>query len=113
MFQRSTNNKYDGFIRMLADIRNSKVFDVINELELSGVLVDVYEPNVDKSLLELKNISLIENLKPNQYDGLIFAVKHKEFLDMGINRIKEFCKENCAIYDVTSSFNIPEVDERL
>ena len=95
------------------DIRNSKVFDVINELELSGVLVDVYEPNVDKSLLELKNISLIENLKPNQYDGLIFAVKHKEFLDMGINRIKEFCKENCAIYDVTSSFNIPEVDERL
>lgn len=95
------------------DIRNSKVFDVINELELSGVLVDVYEPNVDKSLLELKNISLIENLKPNQYDGLIFAVKHKEFLDMGINRIKEFCKENCATYDVTSSFDIPEVDERL
>ena len=95
------------------DIRNSKVFDVINELELSGISIDVYDPNVDKSLLELRNINLIENLKPNQYDGLIFAVKHKEFLDMGIKKLKKLCKQNCAIYDVTSSFNIPEVDERL
>ncbi len=95
------------------DIRNSKVFDVINELELSGISIDVYDPNVDKSLLELKNINLIENLKPNQYDGLIFAVKHKEFLDMGIEKLKKLCRQNCAIYDVTSSFNIPEVDERL
>ena len=95
------------------DIRNSKVFDVINELELSGISIDVYDPNVDKSLIELRNINLIENLKTNQYDGLIFAVKHKEFLDMGIEKLKKLCKQNCAIYDVTSSFNIPEVDERL
>ena len=95
------------------DIRNSKVFDVIKELELSGISIDVYDPNVDKSLIELRNINLIENLKPNQYDGLIFAVKHKEFLDMGIEKLKKLCKQNCAIYDVTSSFNIPEVDERL
>tara|TARA_B100000965_G_C19600930_1_gene762574 strand:+ start:254 stop:1531 length:1278 start_codon:yes stop_codon:yes gene_type:complete len=95
------------------DIRNSKVFDVINELASSGVSVDVYDPNIDKSLPEVNDINVINNPKNNYYDGLIFAVKHKLFLDIGIENIKNFCKNKSAIYDVTGSFNIPDVDERL
>ena len=96
------------------DIRNSKVFDVISELKSYNINVDVFDPNVDSSLDELDDINLVEDPLNNHYDGLIFCVKHKEFIsDENINKFTTYCKKNSAIYDVTSSLPILEIDERL
>ena len=96
------------------DIRNSKVFDVISELKSYNINVDVFDPNVDSSLDELDDINLVEDPINNHYDGLIFCVKHKEFIsDENINKFTKYCKKNSAIYDVTSSLPILEIDERL
>jgi UDP-N-acetyl-D-galactosamine dehydrogenase len=96
------------------DIRNSKVFDVISELKSYNINVDVFDPNVDSSLHELDDINLVEDPLNNHYDGLIFCVKHKEFIsDENINKFTTYCKKNSAIYDVTSSLPILEIDERL
>ncbi|MCB0496654.1 MAG: nucleotide sugar dehydrogenase [Cyclobacteriaceae bacterium] len=73
------------------DIRNSKVVDVINELREFGSLVEVYDPNADKSeVLTEYGIDLI-NEPGNNYDAIVFAVKHKVFnnLDWKVLKTKD------------------------
>jgi UDP-N-acetyl-D-glucosamine/UDP-N-acetyl-D-galactosamine dehydrogenase len=95
------------------DIRNSKVFDVIYELERLNIKVDVYDPNVDTKHLEVKHINFVSDPKINTYDGLILAVKHKQFIDKGKKNIQSYMKKKSAIFDVTSSFNKDFSDKRL
>ena len=64
------------------DIRNSRVIDVIKELQEFGCNVDVYDPWADATEVKKEyNIELIENesLKLEHYDAVILAVAHKEF----------------------------------
>jgi UDP-N-acetyl-D-galactosamine dehydrogenase len=63
------------------DIRNSRVIDVIEELQDYGVKVEVYDPHADK--LEVKEeygLGLI-NEPEGEYDAVVLAVKHKAFDD--------------------------------
>jgi len=62
------------------DLRNTRVIDVIAELEGFGVNVDVYDPWADKD--EAKShygIDLVPDLKGRKYDGVVVAVAHNEF----------------------------------
>ena len=82
------------------DIRNTKVVDVINELESYGVTVDVFDPLADQ--LEVKDAFDIECLKKpkqNHYDGLVIAVRHDIFRDME-KQMVSFCKKNYVICDL-------------
>lgn len=94
------------------DIRNSRVIDIIRELEDFEVKVDVYDPWADPS--EVKHeygIDLIneERLKTNTYEGVIFAVAHNEFSLDAIQGLKG----NPLIYDVKSKLPKEAVNERL
>ena len=94
------------------DIRNSRVIDIIRELEDFEVKVDVYDPWADSS--EVKHeygIDLIneERLKSNTYEGVIFAVAHNEFSLDSIQGLKG----NPLIYDVKSKLPKDLVNERL
>ncbi len=95
------------------DIRNSKVFDVINELKIHCKNIDVYDPHVDRSMSDVKKINLVNCPKNNHYDGMIFCVKHKEFFDREQHNINEYLKEVSGVYDVTASLDQSIVDERL
>ena len=81
------------------DIRNTKVVDVINELESYGVTVDVFDPLVDQS--EVKNAFDIERIKKpknNHYDGLVIAVAHDVFRHGKTNDV--FLQKNYVICDL-------------
>jgi len=99
------------------DIRNSRVIDVIRELEEFGVNVDVYEPWADKEeVKEEYNIDLLSTVNHQQlsnYDGIVLAVAHKEFKDFGdgLKQIKN--KKNIVVYDIKSFFDKSVVDGRL
>lgn len=76
------------------DIRNSKVFDLIRELESWNVTVRVTDPWADPA--EVKQEYGVDLVKTEDLEGLsaiIVAVGHDKFREMGI---EEFCKM-CAI----------------
>ena len=96
------------------DIRNTKVVDVITELEGFNCSVDVYDPWVDSKEAHANyGIKTIQSLKKRSYDGVLIAVAHKEFSDMGIKKIKSYCKPSNIIYDLKYIFDSAETDLRL
>ena len=96
------------------DIRNTKVVDVITELEGFNCSVDVYDPWVDSKEAHANyGIKTIQSLKKRSYDGVLIAVAHKEFSDMGIKKIKSYCKPSNVIYDLKYIFDSAETDLRL
>ncbi len=67
------------------DIRNTKVVDVVRELEQFGLNVDVYDPWASaEEVKEEYNIDLLSGLNGKQYDAVVLTVSHEEFrnLDM-------------------------------
>ena len=88
------------------DVRNTKVVDMIYELESFGVIVDIFDPLVDTS--EVKNIfgmECIKKPKNNFYDGLIIAVGHDEFKDIE-KQMVSFCKKDYVICDLKKIMKI-------
>lgn len=94
------------------DIRNSKVPTIYKELLDYKLNVDVYDPwaSEDEVLREF-GISLVAGDKLNfkEYEGIILAVSHKEFLHL----FDQPVGENVCIYDVKSFLPKGIVDDRL
>ena len=96
------------------DIRNSKVVDVVRELQKSGAQVDIYDPWADNA--ELKHeygLKVIRDLKPRTYDVVVVAVAHKEFRELGVEGLRKLCKKAHVVYDIKLVFPASEVDGRL
>ena len=71
------------------DVRNSKVFDVFNELKEFGLEVDAYDYEADQA--EVKDeygINLIDEIK-EKYDGILLAVAHNKFSEIDILSLKK------------------------
>jgi len=96
------------------DIRNTKVIDIVNELEAKSCLVDLYDPVADSKLLNnTYSKKLIKNPKLDSYDAIIIAVSHKEFEILGIDQISSYAKRVSVIYDVKSTFDSKKIDGAL
>lgn len=97
-----------------ADSRNTKVFDIYNQLKEHVKLIDVYDPIVNsKNVFDDYNIKLINKPKKNFYDGLIICVSHDFFKKKKINFFKKFLREKSFIFDVKSIYSKSETDRRL
>jgi UDP-N-acetyl-D-galactosamine dehydrogenase len=71
------------FKENVGDIRNSKVIDVIRELESFSIPVEVVDPHADsEELHEEYGIHLTKEPKANGYDAIVVAVPHKEYLGL-------------------------------
>jgi UDP-N-acetyl-D-galactosamine dehydrogenase len=96
------------------DIRNSKVVDVIRELEKFGARVDIYDPWA--SAAEMRHeygLKLTRTLKPHAYDAAVMAVGHREFRKLGVDGVRRLCKRNHVLYDIKYVFPSNSVDARL
>jgi len=92
------------------DIRNSRVIDVIHELQDYGVSIDVYDPHA--SAVEVKKeygIAMI-NKPSGSYDAVILAVKHDEFKNINWKEIKN---GHTVFFDVKSVLDKSMITERL
>jgi len=92
------------------DTRNTRVVDVISELQGYGANVDVFDPWVDKGAVML---NIIQEPEKSFYDAIIVTVAHKYFVEMGVDAIREFGKESALLFDVKSVFSADQVDIRL
>jgi UDP-N-acetyl-D-galactosamine dehydrogenase len=93
------------------DIRNSKVIDIVRELQQFNIEVEVFDPYADKHEVgEEYGIKLIEKITKT-YDGIILAVSHKEFLGLELNKIKS--SNSSVIFDTKAFLDREIVDSRL
>lgn len=96
------------------DHRNSKVVDIVSELESFDAEVAVYDPWVDAAAAKREyGISLVQTLKKNAYDAVVIAVAHRLFKDMGIGKIRSLGKETHLLFDVKYLFAADQTDQRL
>jgi UDP-N-acetyl-D-galactosamine dehydrogenase len=93
------------------DIRNSKVIDIVKELQQFSINVDVFDPHAnEQEVIEEYGITLIEKLNKT-YDGVILAVSHKEFLGLDLDELKS--SNLSVIFDTKSFLDRDLVDARL
>ena len=96
------------------DLRNTRVIDVIHELETYHASVQVYDPWVDaEEARQEYGITPIESLEENSYDAIIVAVAHDEFIAMGAEELRALGVENAVLYDIKSVLPRDAVDARL
>ncbi|UXD69331.1 nucleotide sugar dehydrogenase [Sphingobacterium faecium] len=94
------------------DVRNTKVVDVYNELIEYGVKVDIYDPWANQE--EVKHeygVDILSSLDMDiQYDAIILAVSHNEFLTMDLAILR---KEKSVLFDIKACLDRSQVDGRL
>ena len=96
------------------DIRNTKVIDIVNELEEYNINVDVSDPWCSSD--DAKNeydLTLVSEAVRNSYDAIIIAVAHNQFKAMGSLKIRELGKKNHVLYDLKYALPMDDVDMRL
>lgn len=82
------------------DMRNSKVWDVVDGLIDYGCNVVVYDPWVDWNKRKIPTgVTIINNLQTASYDAAVLAVAHQQFLELNV---RSYLKESGVIYDVKS-----------
>lgn len=95
------------------DLRNSRVIDVIRELESFNLTVDVHDPWVSaEEVREMHGLDLLEDVPDGAYEGVIMAVAHHQFLDRQ-DTLKRHLAPGGVLYDVRSVLDRSLVDGRL
>jgi UDP-N-acetyl-D-galactosamine dehydrogenase len=97
------------------DTRNTKVFDVIQELRNYGVQPLVVDPHADKKeVMQEYGIELSTMNDVKNSDAVVFAVAHKEFKNMTYDFIDSLYadKNSRILIDVKSMFNLKELNEK-
>jgi UDP-N-acetyl-D-galactosamine dehydrogenase len=98
------------FKENIPDLRNTRVVDIITELRDYGVQILIHDPLADPDEAErycgLRPVSLE---KIQGVDGIIVAVAHQPYLDLGLRRIASLCgREGCPLIDVKGIFSAAE-----
>lgn len=96
------------------DLRNTKVVDVINELQEYGATIDVHDPRADADEAEkLYGLKLVRDPQAGQYDGVLLAVPHQEFKQENPAVLRRLGKQNSVFMDLKGIFDKQDSDSRL
>jgi UDP-N-acetyl-D-galactosamine dehydrogenase len=88
------------------DLRNSKVIDIIRELESYGVDVHVTDPTADsEEALHEYGVKLEPWAQLPRADAIVAAVAHREYLGLGLEDIGKKLVKNGAFIDVKCMFD--------
>ncbi len=96
------------------DLRNTRVTDIISNFSDLHANVDVYDPWVDADEAnEEYGFRPIKEPLVNNYDAIVLAVSHQQFIDMGADAIRQFGKSRHVMFDVKYMFPTDQTDGRL
>lgn len=96
------------------DLRNTKIVDIISELQDYGVQVDCYDPWINPQEAEHEYaITPIKEPQPGEYDAVIMAVAHTQFAKMGVEQIRALGKPEHVLYDLKYTLPVEASDLRL
>ncbi|KKO73468.1 Vi polysaccharide biosynthesis UDP-N-acetylglucosamine C-6 dehydrogenase TviB [Kerstersia gyiorum] len=96
------------------DLRNTRVVDIVKELKDYNVDVDVYDPWVDPAEAQHEyGITPVAQPAAGEYDGIILAVSHHQFVEMGAAAIRKLGKPEHVLYDLKYVLSADDSDLRL
>ncbi len=97
------------------DVRNTRVIDLISELQTYGSQVEIYDPWAEiEAVADEYGISITNEIPDGgQYDAIVVAVAHKEFREMSPAEIHALGKPVHVVYDIKYVLPLEEVDGRL
>ncbi|MBO9476392.1 nucleotide sugar dehydrogenase [Shimia sp. R11_0] len=97
-----------------ADTRNTRVADIVDELQSYSVQVDVWDPWVDGEEVQAEyGFTPIAAPQNGTYDGIVVAVAHRQFVDMGGAAIRALGKAEALLYDIKGVLPRSDSDLRL
>ncbi len=99
------------FKENVPDIRNSRVIDIIRELENYGVEVVVSDPYADKEEVKKEyQLQMIDFKNLKEFNGIIAAVSHDKFKEKSVLELNKLYKKDIqkVLIDVKGSFNKEE-----
>jgi UDP-N-acetyl-D-glucosamine/UDP-N-acetyl-D-galactosamine dehydrogenase len=94
------------------DTRNTKVYDLIDELRDHGAEIEAYDPWVEDKVHH-SSFKLINTFDEHHYDAIVIAVAHNEFIEMGIDKIRSLGKSEHIIFDLKHCFPSQQSDLRF
>lgn len=93
------------------DVRNTKVIDIYHELKQFGLHVDIYDPWANaKEVKHEYGIKIESTLPKGDYQAVIIAVAHKEFIDLDYQKYKA---KDAILFDTKACIERTLVDGRL
>lgn len=96
------------------DVRNTKIIDMVKELESFNMNVDVYDHWANKAEVKHEyNIELIDELQNGYYDAIVLAVDHSDYKSWGEEKIRALGRDNHVLYDVKYVLPFGQSDLRL
>jgi UDP-N-acetyl-D-galactosamine dehydrogenase len=96
------------------DVRNTKVVDIVKELETYGATVDVHDPWADgEEARHEYGLELAVEPPRGAYEAIVIAVAHRQFHELGIEGIRAFGKPGAVVYDVKYLLDATATDDRL
>ncbi|WP_299146056.1 nucleotide sugar dehydrogenase [uncultured Tateyamaria sp.] len=104
------------FKQNCADIRNTKVVDMLGELDSYGLTVDLHDPWADADEVRaVHGIDLLPDMPVAQgaYDAVILAVSHDNLVALGADGLRAQLTENGVFFDMKAVFDQDQSDLRL
>jgi UDP-N-acetyl-D-galactosamine dehydrogenase len=96
------------------DVRNTKIIDIVAELQDFNMAVDIYDGWASNEEVEHQyGVELIDTLEEGKYDAIVLAVDHSEFKNMGEEKLRVLGKAQHVLYDVKHVLAPNESDIRL
>lgn len=97
-----------------ADIRNTRVADIVSELAEYSVSTEVFDPWADAVTVRKEyGVNPVSAPEKGVYDAIIVAVAHREFREMGAATIRSFGRTGAVLYDIKGVFPKSDADLRL
>ncbi len=96
------------------DLRNTRVVDIVRELQELHSEVEVWDPWASSQQAQKEyGFPLIDSPEPGRYDAIILAVAHRQFVALGVEAIRRFGKPKHILFDVKYLLPAEQVDGRL
>ncbi len=88
------------FKENVSDVRNTKVADIIRELQSYRVNVDLVDPYADAEEIRTHYQLELKSSAEGSYDAIIVAVAHREYREMTESDFVKLAKNKCLLVDV-------------
>jgi UDP-N-acetyl-D-galactosamine dehydrogenase len=96
------------------DLRNTRVVDIVSELEDYNVRVDVHDPWADAEEARAEyGYELVAEPEQGAYDGIVLAVAHEQFKQLGAEALRRWGRPEHVLFDLKSVFPRDASDIRL
>lgn len=101
------------FKENVADVRNTKVIDIIDELKDYGVEVLVHDPVADEADVQNQfGINLVEKDELKDLTAIVFAVPHQVFAEYSIEYFDRLYKNGKVFVDLKSAYSKEEYESK-